>query len=366
MLPFIQSTYLAALLESFHSGVLILNVRGDVYAANETAGAMLGLDREDLLAGSFREHVLPGVREKDEALALFERIRDGGEPGPGIQTTFDHPALGPRHVTLTLSRLVEYGKVFGIVAQLTDVTPIYEMHRREKDMLEEQARLQRERIASLDQLSMALAHQMRNPLMSIAGFARILERKGRLDEYCTEALRAILDGAGRLEEIVRAVTCYTASRPLERVASDLGGLAREALRAVEPLPGGVRVECAPHWPCVQLDPRRVRDALAEVLRNAVEACIPAGGAVRVVPELDADGPGIVVTDQGPGIDASILPFLFDPFFTTKAVGVGMGLPKARRWMREMGGDVAIRRIPGGGTMAILRFPAGSVLKGAEK
>jgi len=366
MLPFIQSSYLSALLESFSSGVLIMNIRGDVYAANDTAGLLLGFSRPELLSGHFHGQIVVRFQDPGDVEALFEQARTHDAATSALQTVYHHPTLGPRHYTFSLSRLVEYGKIFGIVAQITDVTPIYEMHQREKAMLESQSALQRERIESLDQLSMAIAHQIRNPLMSIAGFARILERKCRLDETGTQCVRTILDGAGRLEDIVRAVTQYTASRPVNSVQTDAGDLAREALEALGPLPGGVRVALEGPWPQGLLDPDLTRDALVEVLRNAAEACETQGEVVRVSAIREGAGLRIAVRDQGPGIPEAALPFLFDPFYTTKAVGVGMGLAKARRWMRDQGGDVAVTSPPGGGVLAVLSVPEPSILKGVKK
>lgn len=356
MLPFIQSSYLAALLESFGSGVLIMNIRGDVYAANDTAGDLLGFTRSELLTGHFHGQIAPRFQDPGGVESLFEQSLGPEAPQPPLQVLYRHPALGPRHYTFALSRLVEYGKIFGIVAQITDVTPIFEMHQREKAMLERQGALQRERIESLDQLSMAIAHQIRNPLMSIAGFARILERKCSLDDTGAECVRTILDGAGRLEDIVRAVAQYTAARPLRTEPVDLGHVARRALEGLGPLPPGVRVALEGPWPVHPLDPGLTADALAEVLRNAVEACEPTGGLVSVSARAEASAVRILVQDQGHGIQEAALPFLFDPFFTTKAVGVGMGLPKARRWMRDQGGDASLEGLPGRGALASLTIP----------
>jgi signal transduction histidine kinase len=362
MLPFIQSTYLVNLLECFSAGVVIMNVRGDVYAANETAGRMLAMPRQALLKSHFNGAVLERFVQSEEVRRFLENARKPDAFAAEMQARFRHPESGLRHYTLSISRLIEYGKVFGIVLQVGDVTHIYEMHEREKAMLEERSALQQERIDSLAQLSMAIAHQIRNPLMTIGGFAALLEKKAGIDETGAAFVRSIKEGAARLENVVKAVTQYTAPRQPQYRPCAMGEVVARALEMLPPLPSGVSMVSAPSWPDWFVEPDLTRDSLAELILNAVEATAAGGGSVNVS-WTETDGECLVeVRDQGPGVSSENAPFLFDPFFTTKAVGVGMGLAKARRWMREQGGDVSVENSPSGGTMATLRLPRGCVLK----
>ena len=368
MLPFIQSSYLTTLLECFSAGVVIMNVRGDVYAANDMAGRMLGLSHGDLLKAGFDKDVLPHFEERADVKGLMACANDqGGHPGP-IHARSRHPELGMRHYTLSITRLVEYGKVFGIVLQMGDVTHIYEMHQREKRMLEERSALQQERIDSLAHFSMAIAHQIRNPLMTIAGFAGILRRRVSQEPQTAEFLQGIQDGAQRLEDIVRAVAQYTAPREHSCRETDLAALMDEVLRRLGPLPSGVTIETdqANHpgrdWPTQVLDPELTRDSLLEVLQNSLDALAQTGGAIRISWREDGDHFLLEVRDDGLGIAPEYIPFLFDPFFTTKSVGVGMGLAKARRWTREQAGELTVSNATGGGVLAVLRLPGLCILK----
>uniref|UniRef100_A0A7C4EIN8 histidine kinase n=1 Tax=Fundidesulfovibrio putealis TaxID=270496 RepID=A0A7C4EIN8_9BACT len=352
MLPFIQSTYLSTLLECMAAGVLIMNTRGDVYAANQAAGDLLGMDRKALLAARVDARTLAGFsnpREVEDYLA-------GTDAGP-LQAVYTLPDGSERHYTLSRSRLVEYGKVFGVVLQITDVTHIFQAHEREK-------RINTQRIEALGQLSMAIAHQLRNPLMTIGGFAALLERRCALDAPCADYLTAIREGAARLEAVVREVTAFTAPRAPAPAACALRAVAREALEGLDA--HAVNLTPEDGWPQAVLDPDLTRDALREVLLNAVEAV-----AGRDAPRVEVSWrmreglPALSVADDGPGIAGDILPFVFDPFFTTKSVGVGMGLAKARRWMREQGGDIRLEAAPGGGTLVLLLPPGANTLNTGE-
>lgn len=355
MLPFVQSTYLKSLLESFSEGVVIMNVKGDVYAANETAARMLGTECDTLLTGHLDGPVLERFQERAEVERFLALSRERNAPASNMQARYRHPTDGLRHFTFSISKIIEYGKVFGIVLQIGDVTHIYEMHEREKRMLEERSSMQQDRIDSLAQLSMAIAHQIRNPLMTIGGFARLLERKTPLNKAGAEFVHNILEGAMRLEAVVKAVTEYTASRTFACLDTDVAALVKETVDRLGPLPSNVRIEAPPKGPVWKLDPALTGDALYELLLNAVEA-ITAGGGVVAVAWREEDGACVLeVLDQGQGIAPEAAPFLFDPFFTTKAVGVGMGLAKARRWIREQGGDLSLVNAEGG-AKAVLRIP----------
>jgi len=362
MLPFIQSSYLATLLECFSAGVVIMNGRGDVYAANDMAGHMLGLAHDDLLKAGFERDILPRFEKSSPVEGLMSSARDRDTRPEPIQARCSHPELGMRHYTLSVSRLVEYGKVFGIVLQMADVTHIYEMHEREKRMLEE-------RSESLAHLSMAIAHQIRNPLMAIGGFAGLLPRRIAQGQPVADFIQGILDGARRLEDIVRAVTQFTAPRQHDRHETDLRTLVSAVLDRLGPLPGRVAVEKnAPNetpqaW---FLDPELTRDSLVEVLQNSLDALAETGGTIRIGWREEASDLLLEVRDNGPGIASECLPYLFDPFFTTKAVGVGMGLAKARRWTREQAGELNVGNSPAGGVLAVLRLPGVCVLKNGTK
>ncbi|WP_243366167.1 two-component system sensor histidine kinase NtrB [Fundidesulfovibrio soli] len=361
MLPFIRSSYLNSLLESLATGVVIVNIRGNVYAANASAARMMGLSREELLSSSLNGPRLDRFENRAEVQALLdEALDDTRIPATGdILARYDHPELGLRHFTLAVSRLVEYEKIFGVILQLSDLSHIYDLHQR-------QSRLQQERIDGLARLSMSIAHQVRNPLMTIGGFTRLLMKRADMPEPSRNHMDIIMEAAMRLEDVVQAVTQFTASRQPAPQLLDAAGLARGVLAAMPAPPSGVAVGFDGEGATLTADPAMTADALREVLANAFEALPAGGGSVRVRCAVEKDFVRIEVLDDGPGIAADHLPFVFDPFFTTTSVGVGMGLAKARKWMRDQGGELEISPIQEGGTLAVLRLPGGDGLKPAGK
>ena len=378
MLPFIKSTYFENLLDSFSNGVILLNTAGRVYAANSAAASILGIPREAILAMEGDE-LLEGAAFPDGLQRFLERAEaaEDGSYSASIPLTMARPDGSLVHLTLNRSLLFDYNKVFGIIVELSDVSGIVLAHEREKRALDDRRRIAKLRAAGLQQLSMAVAHQIRNPLVSIGGMARMLLRRSAPASHDRELLTAILESADRLEAIVRAVGAFAEIRRGETVAvavAEMVDAARTETAARLPhLYDAVRWEVGFTQEELRADPDLVRLALREVFLNALEA-IATGHEGRIAINADggsetgtigtvrlefdaADGTLMLrVEDDGPGVPEVIRPYLFDPFFTTKAVGVGMGLCMAQRAVREHGGHIEISPRPGGGARVDLHFP----------
>lgn len=357
MLTFAHSTYFHDLLESFSAGVVICNIRGLVYAANEAACRLLGVSRREL-ADPAASAALVARADAPRQLARFlaAAIKHGQKPEP-LAIAYAHPDGHRRRYRLSGSLLLENEKIFGILIEITDVTEIYRLHERDRDRLLGVQAAQKERIEGLVRFSLAVAHQIRNPLMVIGGFTgRLLRGKGEGDPEA-EALSMILDGARRLEAVVRAVSDYARREEPAMAPCDLAALADRAFAEARESTGlAGRLETAGLGGPVVADSAMLAAILAALCANALEAAPRDGARLALAWERQDDGAALTVADNGPGPAEDVLPYVFDPFFTTKAVGVGMGLTIARRRAEEMGGALILTRGPGGGGLARLTLP----------
>jgi PAS domain S-box-containing protein len=351
MLPFIRSPYFQAVLEGFSNGMVTFNNSWEAYAVNKAACAILGLSVDECM-GKSPEEIFQGVALWEEFLEYL-RLADFTDPcSYPLHTRFDRKDGRVLHLTLNKSVLTDQEKVFGILVEVSDVTPIHEQHQREKRILEERNRLQRERVESLNKLSLAIAHQLRNPLTAIGGFASLLRKRLEPDSPEASYLDSIMESSTRLEDVVKAVTAYTSLRLESRQVMSMADLVDEARKTLghrlPDLTGRVqwRREMEPLQ--VDVDPAFMVRALTEVMANSVEALN--GSCEIAVTAAARDGGHVIeVADSGKGIHADHLPYVFDPFFTTKTVGVGMGLPLAERIVKEHGGRMHITSRPGNGT-----------------
>jgi signal transduction histidine kinase len=214
--------------------------------------------------------------------------------------------------------------------------------------------LQSEKLASVGRLAAGVAHEINNPLGVILGYARLMRR--RADAATREDLGVIEEETLRCKEIVEGLLDLTRSQPVARdrvpmreLCDDVVARLREAK-----LLDGVRVEVE-GAATAEGHPSKIRQALANLIRNAVEAAGP-GGDVRVGVEEDVAEARVSVQDSGGGLDATALSRLFEPFFTTKEKGTGLGLAVSRAIARAHGGDIAAANRPGGGAQFTLRLP----------
>ncbi|MFW5734262.1 MAG: ATP-binding protein [Oceanidesulfovibrio sp.] len=362
MLPFVKSAYFQDLLDGYPESVVIFNTDGYAYACNQRARDLFGFSRDEDFKGRLWDELLPGI---DDHIAYRAYMNDAHNHQEGRRPPLEAGYTlnnGVRlRLSLTTSLLVEYSKIFGILLSMTDVTHIYAMHERQRRYLEERHAMEQQRTRSLTQLSDAVAHQLRNPAMAIAGFARIAMRKSGNDSLC-EYLDGILEETVRLESIVRAVASFNAIHPSqprrillkELVARAVDMVLKQGPEKWSAIPLIIDVEET----AVTVDVDLTTSMLAELATNALDAVASIRkpdsnpGEVYIGAGVE-NGVRYEVADTGPGIDPDFLPFVFDPFFTTKPDGVGMGLTRARRMASELGLDITLQRGQNGGVLVIL-------------
>lgn len=245
--------------------------------------------------------------------------------------------------------------------------------------LEAQA-IRNERLAVVGELAAGLAHEVRTPLTSISNSVRLLE--GALPPDAGDEARLVLGiiakESRRLSGLLTDFLRFARPRPPEPVATDLNALvrgvvdlARRSRAQAEHV--AVRLDLADDLAAAPVDPDQLRQALLNVVVNAIDAAaagLEAGpGAGRAAAEVmvRTHGPGegafgwsIAVADTGPGIEAADLPRLFEPFFSKgKCDGTGLGLAIAKRIVEAHAGRIDVASVPGSGATFIVTLPAAS-------
>ncbi|MCI0589211.1 MAG: ATP-binding protein [Planctomycetes bacterium] len=207
------------------------------------------------------------------------------------------------------------------------------------------------RLAGLGTLAAGVAHEINNPLASIASCAEGLEerlRRGTASaEEGREYLRLIAKEAYRAREITGRLLDFARPGPAERAPFDPAGVLQEVRLLVEP-PLRSRglsllVDCDPDLPLVLGDPAECKQVAWNLLQNAIDAS-PTGGTIRVRCRRRKGEILLEVEDEGPGIPPQHLDRIFDPFFTTKAPGegTGLGLAIVHRIVEGHGGRIEVR------------------------
>ncbi len=237
--------------------------------------------------------------------------------------------------------------------------------------------VQAEKLASIGEMSAAVAHGLRNPLASLRAAAQLV-RRHPTSPSATEHLDAIIEEVDRLDRRISHLLSFSRPAPFHPVSERLPRLIEDLLPAVaEPIREqrvDLEMAVSADLPAVRVDPMQLEQAILEVVSNALDA-MPAGGRLRigayVADRADASGPGgtadgpgrtggdvvVEVSDSGGGIPAEVLPSVCEPFFTTRPEGTGLGLAIARRYVEQNGGRLEIASSPGVGTTVRLHLPA---------
>jgi PAS domain S-box-containing protein len=218
-----------------------------------------------------------------------------------------------------------------------------------------------ERLTAIGEMAARVAHEIRNPLVAIGGFARsLLLRSGETDPATRESLEIIVNEVRRLESIVKEVLEFSRPAPPKIGSVPLRRVAEEALDLLgwELDHAGVvgRVEEAPATPSASADGDQIFHAVINLLRNAVHA-MPQGGSLTVRLRGVPHGVEMAVGDTGVGMPADVLAHAMEPFFTTKTNGSGLGLTIASQIARDHSGELRIDSREGEGTTVTLRLPA---------
>ena len=216
----------------------------------------------------------------------------------------------------------------------------------------------RGRAQSLECIGAKVAHELKNPLSAIKGLVQLEQRAAKTDRS-RERLEVIGAEVARMEGILRDYLSF--SRPLEDLkpeAVDLAAIVDETLAVLEARAEAAHVTVSrvgENHASATGDPRRLKEALLNIVANALEAT-PPGGSVEVTLAEDREGASVVVRDTGKGITEAELGRIGTPFFTTREGGTGLGVVLARAAIRQHGGEVTFSSEPGQGTTVTVTLP----------
>ncbi|HUI57456.1 MAG TPA: ATP-binding protein [Bryobacteraceae bacterium] len=220
-------------------------------------------------------------------------------------------------------------------------TKLTEVYKELQDSFERVKRA--ERLSAAGQLSAGLAHEIRNPLASLAGAAGVLRRGQVPDQTRLECVSIIEKECERLNQLLSQFLDFARPRPPQYREADLRSILEPVADLAAHAAGSkqvrIRLDLAPELPAIECDPEQIKQAVLNLLINAVHASA-SGGEVVVAVRASNGRISIQVQDQGSGIEPEHMNRIFDPFFTTKEAGTGLGLSVVHQIVEQHGGTIA--------------------------
>jgi len=341
------------IIASVPSGLIAFDGGGRSIVINAPGRALLSVDGEGV--GAPAEQLLQNLPQ------LGEMVQTCLQTG----TVFRREEIQPisdgstRTLGATIAPL-DLSSERGALCLLTDITEVTQ--------LREQVALKRN-LESLGEMSAGLAHEFKNAIATLHGYAQLMQNL-QLDEAGQQATASLLNEVRGLSEMVTSFLNFARPQPLQLEEVSLDELIDHCIEESKPLfeqrSISLQLTKSKGPMNVQADERMLRQALLNLLRNAVEAIPnePASGTVTVVCSTDTSETRELATiriiDSGPGIAAGDLRRIFIPFFTTKAAGHGIGLALTHRVITEHGGTLTAANNPGGGAIFTVQLPLAAI------
>jgi PAS domain S-box-containing protein len=353
--------YLNSILQSVTDGVIAVNLRGEITAFNKAAERITGLEGKDVVGRRFGD-----IFETDLGFDFDGAMADTNRGSPYV--TCDMQVKGreafPVRESTSLTRDGQ-GKVTGAVKVFEDLTELRD--------LEEQARRQ-DRLIALGQMAATVAHEIRNPLGGIEGFASLLSRDFDDSDPRSRLVTKILEGTRSLNRVVNELLVFTRPMKLDFQKIEIVPIIDCALSflTTDIKTAGIRLykRTGTNKLTVWGDGEQLERAILNILLNAVQAT-PRGGtlsvscrrrslprAARQMLDIHKNGTWaeITVRDSGPGIDEDDIPRIFNPFYTKKEKGTGLGLAIAMKIVEAHKGQITASNSPKGGALFTVSLP----------
>ena len=211
---------------------------------------------------------------------------------------------------------------------------------------------------AIGSLAAGVAHEIRNPLSSIKGFAVYFKQRFAGNPDDEETADIMIAETERLNRVIGQLIEFARPLTLKTEKTILSGLVMQSVKLIEAeaRKNGVQVDARvpEDLPAVEIDPDKIKQVLLNILLNAL-AAMPDGGRLSVGISQTQAGQEVLISDTGSGIEKNDLPRIYDPYFTSKPAGTGLGLAVVQKIMEAHGAFLNIESQAGAGTKVTLRF-----------
>jgi two-component system sensor histidine kinase HydH len=332
-----------ALVKNMPIGLIALDDQGNIVTCNEKAQAVLEVPCNDAL-GKQALTLLPAPLKK----ILAELPASGGFLERDIQLI---TAYGKEHIWEAVAAgLMDEGIPAGRILLIRDVTAIRQM---------ENEVTRSRHLNSIGSLAAGVAHEIRNPLSSIKGFAVYFKERlsgNKEDEQMADVMIAETE---RLNRVISQLIEFARPLELKKEKIQFVKLVHHTIKLItadaQKNKISVEIDAAAEIPAVEVDPDKIKQVLLNIFLNSL-AALKDGGKLTIELKPRVDNLTVIISDNGAGIKKLDLPRIYDPYFTSKPAGTGLGLAVVQKIMEAHGGKINVESTVGQGTKVFLYFP----------
>ena len=226
--------------------------------------------------------------------------------------------------------------------------------------------IQSEKLSAIGGLISGIAHELNNPLTGVMGYSQLLQMRKDIDERAKESLSKINGLAMRCQKIVQNLLSFARKKKPERILTDINEILNKTLelRNYEMQVNNIEMisELEHKLPKTIADEHQLQQVFLNIITNAEQAMLSSHGRGKLTIRTSSNTRNgyitIEIIDSGPGIPEKHRMRIFDPFFTTKDVGSGTGLGLSLSYgiIKEHGGDISVKNLPGKGAHFFIEIP----------
>jgi two-component system sensor kinase FixL len=343
------------IINSATDAIVTINEDHVIVGYNHGAEQMFGYTREEALGQDLNIIIPPPYKAEHRSyVRRYVATREARMIGKHVRLRAQRRDGSEFPMSISFS-VAEIGDNLYFTGIIRDITEYQEMEKRV---------LQTERLAAVGNTVTHIAHEIKNPLLIIGGFARQLLKVPGLEDKARQKLSIIAEEVGHLEEMVAEMRDFVRRPPAVKHPGQIGDALREALELFQDTfkEHNIRVRRLEETPLppVTFDPKQVHQVLLNLLKNALEA-MPRGGEITITSRVKGPNVEISLADTGQGMPPEVAAHIFQPYYTTKEKGTGLGLAICQSIIQEHGGAILVDSSPGRGSAFTIQLP----LEGAE-
>ena len=341
----------AGILIGATDGIVTIDENHRIIGFNYGAEKIFGYPRQEAL-GQDLQIIIPTPHKEahKEYVRRYVATRRARVIGKHLRLTAQRRDGTEFPISISFSVAEIHGNLYftGIVRDITE-------YKNMEDRL-----LQSERLAAIGNTVTHIAHEIKNPLLIIGGFARQLLKVSQLDDKAHQKLAIIAEEVERLEGLMAEMRDFVRPPATQKSLGQLEDVLDEALELFQETfkEHHIKVRRVRESPLppASFDPKRMRQVLINLFKNALEA-MPRGGEVTIASRVKGADLEISVTDTGEGMAPEVAANIFQPYYTTKEKGTGLGLAICQFIVKEQhGGCLEAESTPGKGSTFTIRLP----------